>query len=100
MSMVLRVPDIERWAQVMRRNIGAGHPGLLSREVFHSIDDPNEVLVELEFESAESATTYLPSLPNRELRDEIGLEIYPAVFIGTRADDLSVDAYQARSAAD
>jgi hypothetical protein len=91
MSMVFRVPDATKWQAVLARNIGVEHAGMLSRRVFHSIDDPNELMVQLEFESAESARSYLPSLPGRELRDEIGLEIYPAVFIGALADELSID---------
>ncbi len=87
MTIIHRVNDVAAWRSVLERT--ASHPGLIRRTVFRSIDDPNEVMVELEFESAEAATGYLPSLPVRELRDEIGLDVYPPVFIGTEVVELS-----------
>jgi hypothetical protein len=89
MTIIHRVPDVAAWRSVLERT--GSHPGLLRRSVFRSIDDPNEVMIELEFESAESATGYLPSLPVRELRQELGLDVYPPVFIGTELTDPGVD---------
>ena len=90
MTIIHRVPDIDAWRAVMERTWS--HEGFLRRTVFQSIDDPNEVMIELEFDSAQAARSYLPGLPLRELRDEIGLEVYPPVFIGTEIDELSDDA--------
>lgn len=94
MTIIFRVPDHEAWHGVLLRQHADDHPGLLRRDVYTSIDDPNEVMIELEFDSARAATTYLPSLPARELREqmseeasevsgETGPDTYPPVFIGT-----------------
>ncbi len=87
MTIIHRVPDRDRWHAVMGRT--GSHPGLLRRTIYQSIDDPNEVMVELEFESAEAATGYLPALPVRELRDEMLLDTYPPVFIGYELPELA-----------
>lgn len=89
MTIIHNVPDLAAWRAVLARTPSPA--GLLRRSVYRSIDDPNEVMVELEFESAEAARGYLPSLPVRELRDEIGLDAYPPVFIGTEIAELSDD---------
>jgi hypothetical protein len=57
--------------------------------VFRSVDDPNEVMVELELDSIEAAQAVIPSTDLRDLLDRAGIEIYPPVFIGELVDDLS-----------
>ena len=82
------VPDFDRWRRVLTADPAANHPGLLRRSVFRSLDDPNEVMVEIEFESAEAATSLLPSVDLRDLLDRAGVEVYPPVFIGQEVPDL------------
>jgi hypothetical protein len=57
--------------------------------ICRSMDDPNEVMVSLELESAESARDVIPSTNFREILDRAGIEIYPPVFIGEVVDELS-----------
>ena len=91
MTIIHHVPDLDRWASVMHQIEAIAHPGLRSRRVYHSIDEPNEVMVVFDFDTAESATSYLPKLPREELRDELGLgeDFYPPVFIGALDEELS-----------
>jgi hypothetical protein len=58
------------------------------RTVFRSLDDPNEVLVELEFESEEAAKAFIPSLDLRDIMDRSGVEVYPPMFLGREVDEL------------
>jgi hypothetical protein len=91
MTIIHRVPDLEKWMAVMKAEPGKDRPGLVRRAVYQSLDDPNELLVEVEFESAEAAKAFLPSLPMRDLLDSSGLEMYPPVFIGEELDELRVE---------
>ena len=88
MTLIHPVPDFERYRAVSQENLAATRPGLLRRSVFRSIDDPNEVMIEFEFESAEAATAFLPSFDLDEVFERVGLELYPPVFIGQEIDEL------------
>jgi hypothetical protein len=83
--------DPERWRSFLARDDSGARPGLLRRVVYRGIDDPSEVMVELEFESAEAAKRYLPSLDLRRGLDEIGLDVYPPVFIGEEDEELRIE---------
>jgi hypothetical protein len=88
LTLIYPVPDYERWASVVRdsrRRV----PGVTEMSVFRSIDDPNEVMVDLELDSSETARGLLPSTDFRDLLDRAGVETYPPVFIGEIVDDLS-----------
>ncbi len=91
LTAIYRVPDVDRWMSVLLRHKSGDRPGLVRRVAFRSLDDPNEVMVELEFDSAEAANAYLPSIDLRALFDEIGLDIYPPIFIGVEIEALRVE---------
>jgi hypothetical protein len=91
MTVICRVPDVDRWMAVLRRDVAADRPGLVRRVAYRSIDDPNEMLVDIEFESIEAATSFLPSLDVRDLLDQMGLDLYPPVFLGVEVEELHVD---------
>jgi hypothetical protein len=91
MTIIHRVADIERWQAIVRRDDHLHRAGLLRRRAYRSLDDGNEVMVELDFESSEAAMSFLPSLDLRGLLDEMGLEVYPPVFIGEAIEGLSND---------
>ena len=92
MTVIYCVPDWETYKVVSSEATPVGRPGVLRRSVFRSLDDPNEVMVELEFASADAATAFLPSMNLSELFERIGLEIYPPVFIGQEVDELRYEA--------
>jgi hypothetical protein len=85
------VPDFEVWRDILSESRGTPRPGLLRRAVFRSVDDPNEVMVEIEFDSLESAQAVLSSVDLREILDRAGVEVYPPVFIGREVEDLGFD---------
>ncbi len=92
MTVIHSVPDYDRYHALLRDELTPDHPGLVGRKVFRSIDDPDEVMIELEFESEDAAKALLPSLDLRDLLDRSGIEVYPPVFIGREVDELRYDA--------
>jgi hypothetical protein len=90
LTIIHRVSDYEAFVDLLRRRSG-GRPGLVRRAAYRSTDDCNEVMVELDFDSAEAALQFLPSIDLRGILDELGVEIYPPVFIGELIDELSID---------
>ena len=91
MTIIHRVTDYDAWAAVLQKHSRADRPGVVRRTAYRSTDDPNEVMVELDFDSAEAAREFLPSIDVRGLLDEMGLDVYPPVFIGERIAELSID---------
>ena len=88
LTYIHSVPDYDRWADVVRAS-KRPRPGVVSLSVFRSLDDPNEVMVDIEFDSAQAAEELMPSAEFRDLMDQAGIEIYPPVFLGEVIDDLS-----------
>jgi hypothetical protein len=90
-TLIHSVPDYDRWAEIIREHREQA-PGVIRTSVFRSVDDPNEVMVDVELDSLDAAQNLLPSAHDlRDLLDRAGIEIYPPVFIGERVDDLSTD---------
>lgn len=91
MTVIYRVPDLEKWSTAIEKLRTIEHEGLLARWVFHAIDDPNEVMVDMAFDSQESATSYLRKIPRDTLREEQGFDqdFYPPVFIGVMDEKLT-----------
>ena len=88
LTMIHRIADYAAWEALMRRYPNSTRPGLVRRAAYRSTDDPNEVMVELDFESAEAARSFLPSFDLRRMLDEVGVDVYPPVFIGELIEDL------------
>jgi hypothetical protein len=87
MTIIHTVPDYDRWVDTVHSS--NRHPGVVSMQVFRSLDDPNEVMVDVELDSVETAREILPAEDLRQLLDRAGIEIYPPVFIGELVDELS-----------
>lgn len=88
LTVIYHVPDFERWAAVLRETRGPA-PGVGEMLVFRSIDDPNEVMVEMELESPQAAQGFIRSPGLREFFDRAGVEIYPPAFLGELMEELS-----------
>jgi heme-degrading monooxygenase HmoA len=88
LTIIHSVPDYERWAAAMRKN-RRQVDGAVAMTVCRSIDDPDEVMVNIELESADLAKELVSSTNFRDFLDRAGVEIYPPVFVGEVVDDLS-----------
>jgi hypothetical protein len=89
-TLIHPVDDFERWkSSVLEAIDPVLETMILRRVVYRSIDDPNEVLVQVEFPSIEAAMAHIST----DLRDELdrcGIEIYPAAFAGTEVTELRI----------
>lgn len=88
LTLIHTVPDYDRWSSVMRES-RRKIPGVIGMAVYRSIDEPNEVMVDVDVDSMDAAQRLLQLHDLRDLLDRSGIEIYPPVFIGERVDDLS-----------
>jgi hypothetical protein len=88
-TVIHSVPDYERWASIARENRSRRIPGVVNVAIYRSVDDPNEVMVDLDLETPEVSTELLSAENFRNLLDRAGVEIYPPVFIGELVEELS-----------
>ena len=63
-------------AEEMRKSAGA-----LSSKVFQSVDDPNEVIIEIEFSTADAAKAFQGSQELRETQQRAGLKEPPRMLV-------------------
>ena len=89
LAMIHSVPDYDHWAALVSE-VRGHFPGLIRMTVHRSVDDPNEVMVELELESVDIARGLMQHPAFREVLDRAGVDFYPPVFLGQQVDDLSV----------
>jgi hypothetical protein len=88
LTIIHSVPDYERWAAAIR-NRQRDVEGTVAMTVCRSLDDPNEVMVNIELDSVEVAKDLVSSVNFRDFLDRAGVEIYPPVFVGEVVDDLT-----------
>lgn len=89
MVMISRVPDYEKWKVALESMPAGVVPGVSSRSVYRSVDDPDEVMVELVVDGPEVVEHIVSSPTLREFLDRAELEVYPPLFVGERVDALS-----------
>ena len=79
------VRDFATWERMLSEGIQRLEgQGVVGHRLYRSVDDPNEVMVAMEFASKEHAEALLQQ--SEQLRawlDQAGVDIYPSVFIGT-----------------
>ena len=57
------VPDYEQWKQAFDSNpVGRERGGVRRYQILRAVDDPNYVMIDLEFDDAEAATAFLTDL--------------------------------------
>lgn len=89
-TLIHPVDDFERWkAAVVEMDPAISHH-MVAREVYQSLDDPNEVLVQVEVESPEAAVAHLSDEIRQEL-DRAGVEFYPPAFAGREVVELRIE---------
>ena len=88
-TVIHPVPDYERWSKVVQESRGRNIAGVVGVSLYRSLDDPNEVMLDVDIESPEVSIELLKSENFRDLLDRAGIEIYPPVFIGELIDEFS-----------
>jgi hypothetical protein len=88
-TVIHPVPDYERWVNVVRENQGRQVPGVVAVSLYRSLDDRNEVMLDVDLDSPEVSAELLKSENFRDLLDRAGIEIYPPVFIGELIEEFS-----------
>ncbi len=63
-------------AEEMRKSAGA-----LSSAVYQSVDDPNEVIIEIEFPTVDAAKAFQGSQELREIQQRAGLKEPPRMLV-------------------
>jgi hypothetical protein len=86
------VRDFETWKESAKQLMAErSTAGRVSTVIYQSADDPNEVLVAIEFENEDDALATVPNWSMREILDRAGIDIYPAVFVGHEVTELTVE---------
>jgi hypothetical protein len=89
LASIYPVGDFERWqSELHTARRALARLGVTRHWVFRGSDDPKEVMSILELPSREHAERLLASteLNMSGWMDRIGLEIYPAFFVGSAVD--------------
>ena len=83
------VRDFEEFCkQFAMTDARRGELGVLDRSIHRSVDNPNEVMVTYEMRSAEHALAmFMADDRIRAWMDRTGVDVYPAVFVGTQVQD-------------
>jgi heme-degrading monooxygenase HmoA len=63
-------------AEAIRKDAGA-----LGSNVYQSVDDPNEVIIEIEFPTVDAAKTWAASQELREVQQRAGLKGTPRTLV-------------------
>ena len=82
------VKDYDAWKQAFDSRFSVrGKSGVTRHWVFRSADNENEVLVAIEVDTTENAERLLTETGDlKAYLDRVGIEIYPAVFIGEQVE--------------
>ena len=76
------VEDYAKFREVFdgREEMGKA-AGALSSKVFQSVDDPNEVIIEVEFPTVDAAKAFQASQELRETRQRAGVKETPRMLV-------------------
>lgn len=90
-SLIHPVDDFEAWKRIVLERVdpimGAE---VVRRTVYRSVDEPNEVLIQVEFASEKEARAHLRDKVIAEL-DASAIEMYPPAFAGVEVAELRID---------
>jgi hypothetical protein len=83
MVAIHSVRDYDRWKRVFDEGCERRRDhGVRRHWIYRSVDDPDEVMVTLEFATRQEAEELLRVGDAQEWMDRIGIDIYPAILIG------------------
>ena len=88
LTVIYPVRDFAEFVRAMGTLDRPPDDGVIDQRVYQSLDDPNEVMVEVHLDSRAKAMEMIKGTGVREVLDTIGAEIYPPVFIGAEVDSL------------
>jgi hypothetical protein len=88
-TLIQPVKDFEEWLEQVIELDNVVGKYIVAREVYQSLDDPNEVLIHCEVQSAKAAVAHLAEDVREEL-DRTGYDFYPPAFAGREIVDLRV----------
>ncbi len=75
-----KVADFNRWKQAFDSHLASRkHAGETAFRVFHSVDDPREVVLFLDWDSIEGARKFMKSDDLRKAMQQAGVEGAPEV---------------------
>ncbi len=81
------VPDFGRWKEALDDGLArSDHSGLRAYRICRALDDPDEILVEFEFDSLRHATEWMARADGAWLARS-GLDVYPPMFVGEPIED-------------
>ena len=87
---IFAVPNYDVWkTEMVRGRERRRRHGVTRHWVYRGSDDPNEVMMVMELPTVEDAKAFLasPEAGTRAWMDRIGMEIYPAFFVGERIEE-------------
>lgn len=75
-----KVTDYGRWKESFDSHLNARkHAGEVGFRLFHSVEDPSDVFLLLEWESAEEARKFMSSAELREKMQQAGVQGVPEI---------------------
>ena len=87
---IFAVPNYDVWkTEMVRGTERRRRHGVTRHWIYRGSDDPDEVMVVFELPSLEGAKAFLasPEAGIRAWMDRIGMEIYPAFFVGEHIEE-------------
>lgn len=88
LTVIYPVRDFAEFVRAMGTLERPPDDGVIDQRVYQSLDDPNEVLVELHLDSHAKAMELVKGDGVRDVLERIGAAIYPPVFIGAEVGSL------------
>lgn len=86
-----RVEDYSKWKPVFDEDASRREKaGCKGWQLFHSLDDPNEITVLLEWDTKEHATKFIGSEDLKKTMQEAGVATKPEVNFFEKIEDFSV----------
>ena len=89
--VMFHVQDYDRWREASAAFFrDAGGEGALKQLIYRAVDDPCEVMVMIEARTREDAEHRMSRRDDLHATlDAAGIDIYPAVFLGQRVEEIT-----------
>jgi hypothetical protein len=98
-TLIHPVDDFDSWRDKVLELDRVLGKYIVAREVYQSLDDPNEVLIHCEVQSARAAVKHMAGDLREEL-DQTGIDIYPPAFAGREVVEMRIARREPPAATD